>query len=98
MARKTRYWISAVYSLWCSVGFVYLIGWVIYQVIIGKQEQMDVISRSDIWVAFLEFLQGFHSTSQKDSRVESCGCKLIHHHIYRTGSQVSASCKEVGRP
>jgi hypothetical protein len=54
MVRKTRYWISAVYSLWCSVGFVYLIGWVIYQVITGKQSR---------WMLFLAPIYGLLSWS-----------------------------------
>jgi len=37
MGRRVRYWISTVYFLWCSVGFLYLIGWVIYQVTTGRQ-------------------------------------------------------------
>jgi len=39
MARKVRYWIATIYYLWCSVAFVYLIGWVVYQVATGRERR-----------------------------------------------------------
>jgi hypothetical protein len=37
MARKVGYWMGTIYCLWCSVGFICLIGWVFREAITGTQ-------------------------------------------------------------
>jgi hypothetical protein len=37
MIRMVLAWIGTIYYLWCSVGFVCLIGWVFHEVGTGRQ-------------------------------------------------------------